>query len=492
MEQGMTKITRQIAALVLGTAFTIAANLTAGAEGAPVPVRKPPPAATAPPPAAAQQQALPPPQFEGCTVPPTGANVDIWTKVFAACDALIKAGAGTPQALSADYLARGMAWFAKNDPDVLPQPTLPQAAANIEQAIADLSEAIKLDPNNVAAYVDRAVMDLSRHEYDILFPTSSLSDFNGFMANLAASVADSTAAINIDPKFALAYVNRAGAQMYKLNTIAVLGPGSLTPIAGVGPPDPADLDSAIADYGGAIAITPYVQPQGLLTTWLGSQVCCNLYAVGMNVYAMRADAYSDRISSSKDWGNVDATMADLNSEIADYTDAIRIEPQASTLGATYYHKRGDAYLARAQLFDGKNDVPHAIADYQAAVADYTKSQSLAPKIDVGANLTQAQNGVATDQVSPADLVSQCNKCVADCEARLHQCPTLSAAQTSPLPAIWASFCLPLYKVCLGAPPSCSITGRSAAIACSTVVPGIGSYADGGPTPPGGAPPPAAQ
>ena len=414
-----------------------------------------------------------------------------------ACDALIKSGAGTFQQQSAAHVGRGLAWEAKNDPDNLPLVTLAQGEENIEQAIADFSEAIKLDPNNVAAYADRAVTEENRHQ-GFLYATRDAAHFNAYMANLAASVADTTAAIGINPKLAILYVNRAGTRMERDNAIKLSGTGGVIPVAGVDQrPDPADLDNAIADYTAAIALNPYIASidtpgrgidltQPAMTSWLhGAEDCegkpgtaCDMLASRINVYALRAAAYDSRIESSKDNGNIAATMADLGGEIADYTDAMRVEPQA----VPYYHSRADAYLARAQIFDTGNDVSHAVADYRAAIADYTKSQSVDPSVNVSANLAQAQNRLAAVAVAPADVSSQCNKCVAYCEGLFkpapRNCPSLSAAQPAPNDPK-ATFCFTMYKLCVsgGNRPVCTITGRSATVACASVVPGISKFAE---------------
>ena len=287
--------------------------------------------------------------------------------------------------------------------------------------------------------------------------------------------------------------------------ISTFGAGGPLHVSGVEQkPDPADLDHAIADYGTAILLDPILkvlvpssaidltQPVMWSTTILASaagtcgiQENCNvslpaqplgtwataIYPIQINLYAAQAAVYNTRyLKAGRD---ADAAMTNLDGVISDYTDAMRVEPQA----IKYYSARGDTYLARAHLFDGKNDLPHAIADYQAAIADYTKSQSISPTVDVGAPLKEAQSALARDN-EQADIPTLCNKCVAYCQEAAHssQCPPLSAAQPSSTNS-QANRCFLMYQICLGISIGpCGIGGHPAISACTSVIPGIARFA----------------
>ena len=71
-------------------------------------------------------------------------------------------------------LGRGIAWFSKGDYD---------------QAIADYSEAIRIDPNCAYAYAERGATSLFKGDYD-------------------KAIADCNEAIGLDPKHVEAYSSR--------------------------------------------------------------------------------------------------------------------------------------------------------------------------------------------------------------------------------------------------------------------------------------------
>jgi WD40 repeat protein len=269
---------------------------------------------------------------------PEGAD---WNQVFAACDAFIKSSAGTPQVRSNAYLYRGLAWEAKGW-----SAATAQAQADWAQAIADYTEAIKLDPRNATAYLDRGASWQKRHGALAMINTFDLDDFNH-------AIEDLTAAVGIDPKLALAYVNRGDTWMDKY-------------LRGSPARQPTDLNNSIADYTAAIGINPLPQS-------IDSSKSTVTDVSILNAYADRAEAYDLRKDSRAN-SDIDGTMADLGLAIADYTDAMRIEPQSKA----YYSKRADDYEAHAQLFDGKNDLIHAIAGYNSAIADYKTAASLNP------------------------------------------------------------------------------------------------------------------
>jgi tetratricopeptide (TPR) repeat protein len=117
-----------------------------------------------------------------------------------------------------------------------------------EQAITDFTETIRLDENNVVAYLDRGVTYAQKGDYD-------------------KAIADFTEAIRLDPNFAVAYNDRGCAYDEK-----------------------KDHDKAITDYTEAIRLNPN-------------------YALA---YYNRGCAYHDK--------------KDYDKAITDYTEAVRLDP----------------------------------------------------------------------------------------------------------------------------------------------------------------------
>jgi len=165
------------------------------------------------------------------------------------------------------YNCRGVAYSYKGD---------------YNSAIADYTKAIRLDSNYDTAYYDRGVAYAKKGAYD-------------------SAIADLTTAIVLDSNFALAYNNRGTTYCNK-----------------------GDYDSAIADYNEAIRHNSH----------------------DAVVYNNRGNAYFDK-------RNYDLA-------IADYTKAIRLD----TNYANAYFNRAKAYFQKG--------------DYDSAIADYTKTVRLCP------------------------------------------------------------------------------------------------------------------
>jgi clan AA aspartic protease (TIGR02281 family) len=161
------------------------------------------------------------------------------------------------------YSRRGLAAAEKKDYD---------------QAIADYSEAIKLNPTAIEVYKDRAAAYGNKSDYD-------------------RAIADYSQAIKLDPNYALAYNNRGFAYFRK-----------------------NDFDRAIVEYTEAVKRNPN--------------------------YAL---AYNNR-------GNAYFRKSDYDRAISDYSEAIRRNSNYPVA----YDNRGFAYAQ-------KNDYDHALADYDEAV-----------------------------------------------------------------------------------------------------------------------------
>jgi tetratricopeptide (TPR) repeat protein len=363
------------------------------------------------------------------------------------------------------------AWFG----DINTQRGGAEVVEALKKGIAECAQKTKLNPSDATIFFNcaAAIHNMS---------TGLAVDPEWFNT----AIAYITAAINLtDPKSNLVaqyYIIRGDFWFFHRFDLSGIG-------AIFKPAVPSDIAHAIDDYTAAIAIQPYNgQSLSLKLPNKGSEE----WRPGgpYNAYAKRAEAYethrglfdhreldSDSRPIPLPKASVDGQMSDLGNEIADYTGAMRVEPQATT----YYLKRGDAYLTRAKLFQDEKDIPHAIGDYQAAIADYTRYTHADPNPGT-TKQAEAQDRLDDLYVPPAELASRCNKCVSACEEQLKpppfNCPSLSAALSSnnhgPIP------CFALYKSCVGGDnvspdPDCTIAGRSAAAVCSSVVAGFSGY-----------------
>ena len=205
------------------------------------------------------------------------------------------------------YSFRALLWRSEGDYD--------KAIRDFDKAIRDFDEAIRLDPKNVAAYCGRGDVWDYQHEYD-----KAIQDYNE--------------AIRLDPKNVSAFFNRANSWSNR-----------------------GDLDKAIGDYDEAIRLDPK-------------------NVVAYFAYCGRGDAWSGK-------GDFDKSMKDYNEAIQldpknnhaycqrgdawlhkqDYDKAIRDCNEAIRLGpnnVAAYCNRGDAWLGK-QLFD------NAIRDYNEAI-----------------------------------------------------------------------------------------------------------------------------
>jgi tetratricopeptide (TPR) repeat protein len=147
-----------------------------------------------------------------------------------------------------------------------------------ERALADLNEALGLDPKNARARNNRGIQYQEKGDLD-------------------RAIADFSEAIQADPGFTRAYYNRGAALVTK-----------------------GDLDAAIRDFDAALRIDPTV-----------------------------AGGYVDR-------GNAYLQKGDHKRAVADFDVAIRLDPEDV-----------DAYNGRAYAYAAQGDLDRAIADFSTVV-----------------------------------------------------------------------------------------------------------------------------
>jgi len=183
-----------------------------------------------------------------------------------------------------------------------------------DSAIADFTRAIQLSPNNAIAYFERGEAILNgKGDHD-------------------KAIADYNQALRINPNYAIAYNGRGNAYYNK-----------------------KDYDLAITDFNQAIRINPnYVNAYNNRGSVYYSKKDYDLAIADFN-QAIRLDpnfalAYYNR-------GNAYQYKRDYDLAIADYNQAISLDPNFANI----YYARGNAYYV-------KKDWNRAIADYETALS----------------------------------------------------------------------------------------------------------------------------
>ncbi len=187
----------------------------------------------------------------------------------------------------------------------------------LERAIDDYSQVLKIDPDSANAYINRGYAHYEKGELD-------------------KAIADYTKAIKINPDDALPYNNRGLVYSEK-----------------------GELERAIADYNRALKINPeYALPynnRGLAYADKGElERAIADYNQALKINPKYADAYISR-------GNIYYEKGELERAIADYSQALKINPEYA--GA--YYNRGLAYAEKGEL--------------ERAIADYTKVLQINPE-----------------------------------------------------------------------------------------------------------------
>ena len=233
------------------------------------------------------------------------------------------------------------------------------------RAIADFTEAIRLDENNAVAYSDRGDAYSQKGDLD-----KAIADYNQairlnpqyawayndrgnayhFKGDTDKAIEDYTQAIRYDPQFSYPYHNRGNQYLYRSNN-----------------QNKEDLDMAIADFTEAIKLDPNVDDYAYINRGKAyynkedydRAIADYTQAIILN--PNYADTYIDR-------GNAYYKKGDYNQAIADYTQAIILNPYH----ADPYTNKGDydwaiADYNRGLAYDNKKDYDRAIADYTQAI-----------------------------------------------------------------------------------------------------------------------------
>jgi tetratricopeptide (TPR) repeat protein len=326
---------------------------------------------------------------------------------IASCTRAINSGARNP---AINYNNRGNAYHNKRDYDsaiadysqairIDPKYALPynnrgnsyHAKGDDDRAIADFNEAIRLDSRYFEPYNGRGNSYHSKHDYD-------------------SAIADYSEAIRINPKLALPYNNRGNSYHAKGDDDRAMADFSeairldskyVEPYNGRGNAyyNKRDYDSAIADYSEAIRINPNY---ALLYNNRG-----NTYHVTGDDDRAIAD-YNEAIRLDSKYlepyngrGNAYYSKHNYDNAIADYSEAIRINPKY----ALAYNNRGNAYHVKGddgraiadyneairlnpkylEPYNGRGNAYYSKSEYDNAIADYSDAIRINPKYAVAYN-----------------------------------------------------------------------------------------------------------
>ena len=220
--------------------------------------------------------------------------------------------AGQPPPAAAQAAKRPPADPKSRRADALKAGGASNEKGDLDKAIADYTEAIRLNPKDADAYGNRGYAYAAKGDLD-------------------KAIADCTEAIRLNPKDADAYVNRGWAYGEK-----------------------GDFGKAIADYSEAIRLNPKDadahRGRGYDYDMKGDRdKAIADYTEAIRLNPKYADAYSNR-------GYSYLMKGDFDKAIADYTEAVRLNP-----------KYADAYCNRGWAYWEKDDFDKAVADYTEAI-----------------------------------------------------------------------------------------------------------------------------
>jgi tetratricopeptide (TPR) repeat protein len=216
------------------------------------------------------------------------------------------------------------------------------------QKIADLTETIRLDPDNVKAYGNRGIAYANKKEYD-----RAIADFN--------------TAIRLNPKGATAYGNRGVAYANKgdydraitdLTTAIRLNPDNTTAyyFRGIAYANNRDDEPAIADFTEAVRLNPN---NSASVTALAKAKDAAQKAAELEEALRRKANDAAHIERGQEF----FIKQDYDQAISEFNKAIRIDPN----NANVYHFRSVAYANKKE--------------YDRAIADLTEAVRLDPNSD---------------------------------------------------------------------------------------------------------------
>ena len=229
------------------------------------------------------------------------------------------------------YRRRGDAWCWKDDHD---------------KAIDDYREAIRLDPKNASAFSGRGGSYYAKGDLD-------------------HAIADCTESIRLNPNLGFGFYYRGAARFMKgdyakavsdyTETLRIDHDYAETLCArGMAYRRMGDLDRAIADCSQAIRLNDAYDDAYYERGWAYNEKgdyirAINDYTEVIRIKPKRGDAYFRR-------GRVRHAQGDYKKAIADFTEAIRLDP-----------KDGDRYASRGWACHKKGDCDLAIYDYTTAI-----------------------------------------------------------------------------------------------------------------------------
>jgi tetratricopeptide (TPR) repeat protein len=286
--------------------------------------------------------------------------------VISGCTAAIQSHK-EPQYLAFAYVNRGDAWTHKRDYDraiadyneAIRLGPSPRAFSNrgivyfnrkaYDRAIADFTEAIRLNPNIAYAFKDRADAYKAKEAFE--------DDDYKAKEDLDHAIADYSEAIRLDPNFTQAYVTRGRILHGK-----------------------RDYDRAIADYNHVIRLDPkavdvYVNRGSAFYLKGDYDRAIADYSEAIRLNPTSAGTFYDR-------GTANLKKEDYVSAIADYNEAIRLNPHYAKglLNDPDIPNRVKDQLGRpsAGTFYDRGRANLKKEDYVSAIADFTEAIRLNP------------------------------------------------------------------------------------------------------------------
>lgn len=261
-----------------------------------------------------------------------------------------------------------------------------QRKHDVEGAILDFNEAIRLNPNFAESYNARGNAKQKKGDFEgaiedynksiLIAPHFLLSYVNRGSVkqktgNLAGALADFTEAIHLNPQYAEAYSHRA--QLKE---------------------DQKDLQGALEDYNQALRFYPenfslFINRGRVKQELQDFDGAIQDYNEAIRLNPKDDFAYNNR-------GVAKHFKRDFDGAISDYTETLRLNPQFTEA----YYNRGSSYQLKKQYSEAMRDYNQAISqnpeyalaynnrafikkqqkDLQSALADYAKTIQLRPDI----------------------------------------------------------------------------------------------------------------